>query len=80
MTVTTCTATAVASCTGTNPRFWRRAIQESDFMKSEAKLNAKNPLRVAKKFMNFSSAKPPGLLDIFLYFFRKYVLQSGGQI
>ena len=62
------------TCTASNPPTLRVGIQESDFMKSDAKLNAKNPLRAAKKFMNFSSTKPPGLLDIFLYFFRKYVL------
>ena len=80
MTVITFTVMTVLIFTVTALPPWKKIIRESDFMKSDAKLNAKNPLRVAKKFMNFFSAKPPGILDIFLYFFRKYVLQSGGQI
>ena len=32
----------VASCTGTDPQILAGAIQESEFMNSEAKLNTKN--------------------------------------
>ena len=42
MPVATCTGKPVASGTVTDPRFWQGAIQESEFMNSEAKLNTKN--------------------------------------